>query len=195
MDQRLYDAVDFILNHAKTRDIEVIQEALKKRLTDQASHAMGYDPENIAREISDSIEEQVHQSIQSVEGSVREYVASLIKEKVPEIPDEHLKALLDSWVPKPGRKKRAAGKPGAGLTGAGELPEDVVLAMVGQFLSYSTDTMPPSQQAALREEIPDWQEKYWQMFPDPVKKALRGYLKGELDSETCWRRIHAALSP
>jgi hypothetical protein len=194
MDQRLYDAVDFILNHAKTRDIEVIQEALKKRLTDQASHAMGYDPRTIASEISDSIEEQVHQSIRSVEGSVREYVASLIKEKVPDIPHEHLMALLDSWVPKPGRKRRTAGPAGTGLSSGGELPGDVILTMVEQFLAYSTENMPISQQAALREEIPDWQEKYWQMFPAPVKKALKGYLKGELDSKTCWRRIHAALS-
>jgi len=194
MDQKLYDTVDYILNHALGRDLEVIQEALRKRLAGMKNRPMGFEPETFAKDMSDTIQEQVRQSAGMIQGSVRSYVAALIKEKVPEIPEDHLKTLLDSMVPDP-KKPRHGTPPGVSKSGGGavEVPADMLLTMIEQFIAYSTDAMPASQLIRLREEIPDWQKKYWAMFPEPIRKTLNGYLKGQTDADTCWYSIRSYL--
>jgi hypothetical protein len=189
MDQRLYDTVDYILNHALGRDLEVIQEALRKRLEGRRNRPPGFEPESFARDMSDSIQEQVSQSAQMIQGSVRSYVAALIKEKVPEIPEDHLKTLLDSMVPSPKKKRRIDNSESSSV----EVPADMLLTMIEQFIAYSTDAMPAPQQVRLHEEIPDWQNKYWALFPGPVKETLSSYLKGKIDAESCWSAIRYHL--
>ena len=180
MDENLYALVDYILNKAHERDLEVIQEALKRRLQERQRLPMEYDPKSMAMEIASQIDDQVRQSIGSIKHSVRDYVTSLIRKHVPDIPEEHLQALLKEWVPDPPGAARMRQSPAADNTMEHSVPGEMLLTMISQFISYSTESMTASEQVRLEEEMPGWQEKYWAFFPEGIRRLIRRYLEGHI---------------
>lgn len=161
---------------------------------------MGLDPAKMAKSVSDNINEHVQSSLEQVHENIRGYVRELIKQEAPDIPEEHLQELVDTWTPDPQGKihGKAAGKtgdggPAAGGGSTGGLPPDLLLTMVRQFLSYSRGSMSIREQQRLREEIPDWQESYWKRFPPRVKKLISNVVKGNISQESFWDRLTSEL--
>ena len=156
---------------------------------------MGLDPAKMAKSVSDNIKEHVQSSLEQVHQHIRGYVRELIKQEAPEIPEEHLQELVDTWTPDPqGRiRGKAGGETGDGGPSAGGLPPDLLLTMVQQFLSYSRGSMSIREQQRLREEIPDWQESYWRRFPPRVKKLISNVIKGNIGEESFWDRLTSEL--
>jgi hypothetical protein len=188
-EEELYSVVDYILNHATTGEIEVIVAALKKRLSGTKG-PMGLDPSKMAQTVSDNINEHIYSSLEQVHENIRGYVRELIKREEPDIPEEHLRELVDTWTPDPrGETKNRGGG------GGPRLPPDVLLTMVKQFLAYSRGGMSVREQQQLREEIPDWQETYWRRFPLRIKKLLSLVLKGTINEESFWDRLTSELDP
>jgi DNA-binding PucR family transcriptional regulator len=183
-EEELYSVLDYILNRASEKELEAVTAALKKRL-EHVHGAMGLDPSKMAKAVSDNINEQVQSSIEQVHKNVQGFIARLIKQEVPDIPDEHLQVLLDTWAPEPGKKpvrERVS-----------NLPPDVLLTMIRQFLSYSLGMMGITEQEKLRDEIPDWQEEYWRSFPPEVQRLISMVLKGNLDEEMFWHAVEEEL--
>ena len=115
---------------------------------------------------------------------IQNFAVDVIRKEAPELSEEQISQLLDAWVPDPGKRIN---------NDSGNIPSDVLLTMIKQFLAYSSGTMSPSEQVELEQQIPDWQRVYWQKMPDGIRSVLTLFLKGSIDSETCWRQIYADL--
>ncbi len=187
-EEQLYEIADFILNKATTAEIEVLIAAIKKRLTGTKG-PLGLDPAKMARSVSDSINDNIDSTLHQVHEHIQGYMRKLIKQEVPDIPEEHLRELIDTWAPDP-HGKNSSGDRNESAAG---LPPDVLLTMAKQFLSYSLGAMSLREQQRLREEIPDWYEVYWQRFPPGVKKLLSLIIKGEIDEQQFWKRLSSEL--
>ncbi len=189
---RLYEIVDFILNEASERDLEVVRSALKRRIDGaDARGAMGVDPARLARSAAASIQEQLGGSIDQIRATVRNFAVEMIRKEAPEVTEAQLRELLNAWVPESSTapERRAPGEKGA----AKQLPPEALLAMVAQFVSYSTESMSVSEQLKLREQIPDWQSRYWKKFSPRLRALVSYLLNGELDPDTFWERVHGEL--
>lgn len=185
MDQdSLYQVVHFILNEADDEELKVIVEALKRRLNDEAKGPMGLSPEKLGKAMAGKINEQVRESLDSVHDTVRKFIAEMIRKEAPEIPEEHLEALLEEWAPKPGEQPKRR-KP------APDLPPDVLFTMVRQFVDYARGLLHGGEQQRLWEDIPDWKEKYWAAFPEQVRQLISSLLNNSIDEEKFWVRIKA----
>ena len=185
--KELYNIAEFILNKADEKDLQVIEEALNRRLTQKNRAPRGVDINHLAHTTGEAVSKQLSASREQIRETVTGFVKDIIKQHAPEIGDEELKTLLDAWAPDPETiKKRSAGK-------EKKLPGDVVLKMIDQFLRFSNDEMSLDEQKTLRDSIPQWQEEYWKAFPQKIRGLLTLYLKGRIDGETCWAEIKKEL--
>ena len=181
----LYNIVDYILNKAGEKELEVVKEALKRRIENKNHSPMGIDINRMAHDAGSSLGRQVASSKDYIRDTVKDFVVRTIKQQAPEISERDLDVLIDQWVPAPGKTgKKAEGK---------QLPSDVIIKMIDQILRFSSGEMPLSEQAELNSSMPDWQENYWKHFPDKIRGLITLYLKGKIDSGTCWDEIKKEL--
>jgi hypothetical protein len=104
-------------------------------------------------------------------------VVEMILQQYPNISDEELQAMLDKFVPDEAQRRNE------GL----ELPRELRISMLDQFIRYSVGRMPADEQNELKRASPDWVQRYWSAF-SPRHRALLGQLlKGEIDSDDFWR--------
>lgn len=185
----LYQSLEYILNQATDKEIEVIIEAIKKRSEgNRGSVLSGMNVGKMSRNIASSIQDQLSMPLDGIRKMVREMVVKMIKQNVPDIPEEHLEVLLQEWVPEPGQKKPVQAAPSAPT-----LPPDVMLTMVKHFTKYSTGAMSPGEQLMLKQANPEWFDTYWSNFPKSIKILLNSYLKGHMSAEDFWSKIKADL--
>jgi len=119
---------------------------------------------------------------------VRHFVADMIKQEVPDIPEEHLQELLSEWVPTPEEKASKAPVRKA------PLPAEAGMAMVRDFIAFSEGRMTLDKQGVLRDEVGDrWPEIFWGRFPERVCKLIHVYLDKKLDGEVFWSEVKATL--
>lgn len=182
-EKELYNVVEYILNKAGEKELEVIKEALKRRIEKRQHSPMGIDINRIAHESGDALSRQISSSKDYIRNSVKDFVINTIKQEVPDISDHDLEVLLDQWVPDPGKMKK----------NENQLPPDAVIKMIDQFLRFSSGEMAVSEQAELNRSMSGWQENYWRHFPDKIRGLITLYLKGKIDSGTCWDEIEKEL--
>lgn len=192
--------MEFILNKADDSELEVISEALKKRLKARKNGPSGIDINYLAHSTGETISRQVSSSREYIRKTVTEYVAKIIRQHAPGITDDQLKVLLDEWVApdlNEGKSDLFPEKPAARQQerkGKDEkIPPDMVVRMIDQFMRFAKGRMPLDEQANLREYIPNWQEEYWKSFPAKIRGLLTLYLREKIDSETCWEEIKQEL--
>jgi len=185
--KELYNIADFILNKADDKDLHVIEEVLNRRLAQKSRSPRGVDINHLAHTTGETVSRQLSASREQIRETVTGFVKNIIKQHAPEISDDELKVLLNEWAPDPEAiKKRNANK-------EKKLPKEVVLKMIDQFLRFSNDEMSLDEQKELRDALPDWQQEYWKGFPQKIRALLTLYLKGRIDSVTCWREIQKEL--
>jgi hypothetical protein len=184
MDEKLYLVIDYILNHAQDRDIDVILKAVKKRYDrKQAGGGLNPDARGMARDMAAQIQEQVGFSRDQIRQTVRDLSADIIRKNAPELNEDQIEELLGAWVPDPD-------KAGPRFP---PVPRDALTTMVDQFLRYSTGSMSATEQMRLEHEIPGWTERYWERFPRDLRQIIEVYLKGKLDEEEFRRELHLCL--
>jgi len=190
---QLYKVVDAILNQATEDDLEVIEAALQRRLGEDeeggGSSAFQFAPKKIAEESAHSISEQVSYSKSTVRNMIKNFAVDIIRKEAPELSDEQVRELLKAWIPDP-----ESATPRAQHKKESNIPFDMMIAMIEQFIEYSEGRLSVRQQAQLRQEMGEWQEKYWKWFPPDIREALSLYLKGTIDKETFWLDVHKTLS-
>ena len=98
---RIYPVLDYILNHADADDLAAIREALKRR--EEQRGFGGVDLKNVAKETSRGIEGQIGGSLDSIRDMIRKFAVEMIVKESPDIPEEHLKKLIEAWIPTAGR--------------------------------------------------------------------------------------------
>ena len=185
--KELYNIADFILNKADENALRVVEEALNRRLSQKNRSPRGIDINHLAHTTGETVSRQLSASREQIRATVTDFVKNIIKQHAPEIGENELKVLLDEWVPDPEEKKKnLAGK-------EKKLPSDVVLKMIDQFLRFSNGQMSLDEQKELRDTMPDWQQEYWNAFPQKIRGLITLYLKGKIDSETCWQEVKKEL--
>lgn len=188
--KELEAALDYIMNRADEEEFEVLLKACERRRRDRSllGKIGGLGPSESARRAAEGIQGQMGYSLDGIRSMVKDFVADIIRKNAPEIPEEDLSALLDAYVPDPETARERAGE---GSRTA--LPPEALLKMAEQFVEYSGGTMSPSRQRALWEEMPRWQEAYWQAFTPEMKILIKAYLEGKLDAEEYAKAIVSIL--
>jgi hypothetical protein len=171
-------ALDFILNEASDSELDVVVKACERRIRDRTVFASlgGQGPAAMARDMAEGLAEDVGATMERVRGTVRGFVADIVRKQAPEIGEDQLAALLDEYAPEPGSARERPAPPA--------LPPEAVLGMLRSFVAYSEGRMAPSRQRELWESDPDWQSSYWKSFSPELKALVKAYLEGRVDGDT-----------
>ncbi|MDR2542861.1 MAG: hypothetical protein LBC80_05365 [Treponema sp.] len=188
-DTRLIQAIDFILNHSDEATIEVLAEAvIKRRRNLTMFQAIGNipDPEKMAKEISSSLGGGTEKIMGGMKQSIQEMIVRICREHAPELNEKQINELCQAWLPSP----NSAGKKGAKTQ---DLPPDVLLSMIEQFISFSNGTMTETVDKGLREELGAWPQRYWDTFPAVIRQFITDYLKDKITHNEFKSKIVLAL--
>ena len=174
MADRIESVLDFILNRATQGELEIMRTALERRLGPAIPGNVGaLDFGEMAKKISGDLGGRFQMpGMDQVHDMTRNLVKNMIQEQQPDIPPEHLELLLDEWVPKPGKDE-----PGREAA----MPRDVLNSMVEQFAAFSLGQLPAEEDKSLRGEMPNWPEKYWEIFSPRTKALIKGLINGQMD--------------
>ena len=185
-DPELVRTIDYILNRCGEAEIEAVAAAVVRRKRDLSLFgASGMaDPRRWAKETARRVEGGA--ALDSIRSTVRSMATELIRREAPELDEGQVDELLGAWT---------AGRPSG--SGKGEssaaLPQDVLGAMVDQFVAYSTGKMEKAEDEALREELGAWPERYWKAFPAVVKSLISDLLAGRCPEVDFKKKMLAAL--
>ena len=190
--------MDYILNRCGAAEIEAVAAAVVRRKRDLAlfgeSHML--DPRTFAKKAAEDLTLGVGGGLEMVRRTVRDMAAGMLRREAPELGEDQIEELLDAWVPDGGGADHPDSRvetANAGSTRNGRVPPDVLMAMVDQFVTYSTGTMQNGADEALRREMGDWPERYWRSFPAVVRSVVSEYLKGGTTEKEFRSRLRAAL--
>jgi hypothetical protein len=191
--QELESVLDAILNRADFRDLDVLKVALERRARDlNRVGGPGLDLAGNASRMAESIQAQIGGTRAELDTMVRNLVEGLIRQKAPDIPEEHLKALLSEWAPDAQARAERSQKAPVEST---NLPADLLTVMIREFVAYSTGAMTAGEQVRLNDEIPDWPTVYWKKFPDRIQRLIKVFLDGKLPLEDFWNEVRQTLRP
>jgi hypothetical protein len=170
--------LDYILNKADAAEFEVIAKACQRRGRDSKAFAGlgGEGPAAMARRMAAELQTNVGATMDNVRGTVRGFVADIIRKNAPEITEEQLQDLLDEYDPPPGSRRTEDQASG--------MPPEALLGMAKSFVEYSRGVMAPSRQKELWDSNPRWQDQYWAAFPAEVKALVKAVIEGTIDEKT-----------
>lgn len=173
--KELLRVVKYILSGRSDEDLVLVRSALERRMEGKGrSGPQG--PKGLVLGLG----MDANSAMRSIHRGARKLAAEIILQHQPEIPESHLNALLDAWVPMPGKRRK--GPPIRG---------EVMLAMIEQFVAYGTGSLTGDE---LKKFPEGWADKYWEAFPDDVKKLIASYLRGEADKALFWAKIRESLA-
>jgi len=178
----LVRVMDYILNRCDEKSIDAVAAAVVRRRRDLAMFGGAAnlpDPKAMARELSGQI--NTGASMKGLRDAVREMAVKIIRQEAPELNEEQIVSLTSAWIPDKDSHL------------SDELPPDMLLEMVDQFVSFSTGSMSNAENNKLRKEIGPWPERYWKAFPEVVKLIIKEYLDGEINEKAYRSKIAAAL--
>ena len=177
---RLIAALDFILNHATGAELEALASALSRRGNSSASSLNFQDmASSVTRGLSGRF--AMPENMNEV---TRNMVKGMIRQHEPNLSPEQIDVLLDQWVPSPQQVRQGQ---------EGKYPPEVRYSMAEQFLMYGIGNMPDSEARELKEAMPDWHEKYWNIFSPVIRTLLADAIRGNLGLSDCRARLKAHL--
>ena len=196
-EKELLAVTDYILNRAGGREIELIFAAVERRKAELANGG-GYvlsaiNPENMAKQMSESINRSIQASLDGVRHTFRDFAADMLQKEAPELTTEQMNMLIDSWIPASGSydsKTKSLSQNGK----VGGLPADVLYGMILQFVSFSIGEMQKREDEELRKNMGNWPEKYWKRFPPSIRQEIKTFLNGETTSGEFRKNITAMIS-
>lgn len=177
--QELLSAADYILNKADKKEMEVIIEAVERRLAvlNNPQGLSAINPEKMAKQMSESIHQSIRNSLDGVRNTFREFAADMLTREAPELTKEQMQKLIDSWLP--AESSYSKGKSISKNGKINGIPASAMYEMILQFVSFSIGEMPEKENTELRSSIGDWPEKYWKNFPKEIQSEIRNFLHGE----------------
>lgn len=220
------DVLDYILNRAGLREIDALAAAVERRRKDLSSMSgmSTLDPARFARNMAETVQQSIDESMEGMRRSFRQFAVDLIRKEAPELSEEQMNELVDSWIPdrpvRPGARGKLdgasdlppltmnAGAPGS--TGGGGvggrpaslarkglvngIPGEAMLEMARQFVAYSAGRMTLSDESALRDAVGDWTSVYWNKFPEALRTLIRDYLGGGFPEDAFARELESLLT-
>jgi hypothetical protein len=193
--EELVKTLDYILNRCNERDIEAVAEAVVRRRRDIAfygSMPVAPDPRRFAEELTSQL--NIGGNIESLKNSIRDYAIRIIRQQAPELTDAQIKELTRSWIPdKSSRKKTGKSGLNQSLVADTDLPHDLLVSMIDQFVSFSLGRMEEEDDRVLRKEMGSWPSRYWDAFPQVIRLLITDFLKGEIEEDEFNSKIYLAL--
>ena len=187
-DTALVQTLDYILNRSDASTIEVIAEAVVRRRRDlSVFYAVGNfgDPQRMAKEITERINDGIGAGIEGMRDSVREMIIRIVQEHAPELNDKQIDELSNAWLPDSVMRD--------GTNKSEQIPSDVLLSMIEQFISFSNGAMKESVDEGLRAEMGAWPQRYWKAFPPVIRQIISDYLKDKVTEKEFKSKIVIAL--
>jgi hypothetical protein len=176
-DPRLVQALEYILNRSDESSIEVLAEAVVRRrreLSMFGTMSKIPDPQRMAEEISDKLNTGIGAGIETLKKSVRDMTVRIIKEHAPELNDDQIEELCQTWIPQ---------AEGEGNGSASKASRDMMASMIEQFISFSRGTMSKEIDNELRETLGEWPQRYWNVFPPVIRLIITDFLKDRITEE------------
>jgi hypothetical protein len=191
-EEPLYTILEYILNRATSAELEVIAEALQRRQSSAGGFG-GFSPRNMAENVAEKVKEQLG-SMLDVRSISRQIVTDLIRQKEPNISDQELEVLLNHWLPGAAESRSTPAEMAETLQQNVEEAEtvapDVLITMISQYVAARQGTMSPEEQARLPK---DWQNRYWESFPEQLRVGIREHLQGKLSQVEFWKQVISSL--
>jgi hypothetical protein len=192
-EEPLYSIIEFILNRATPAELEVIAEAVKRR-QHPGKGLGGISPRGMAENIAKKVKQQLGGML-DVRTISRQIVTDLIRQKEPNISDRELEVLLDNWLPgtAPARQEGSEPAEPAGQDQAPapeQLAPDMLITMISQYVSARRGTLPREEEDKLPK---NWQSRYWESFPDTIRRCIREHLNGQLSEVDFWDSVISSL--
>ncbi len=181
----LEGVLDAILNRADFKDLEVLKAAMDRRAGDLNRVGGGLDPRAQAGQMAKAIQAQIGGTKEELDTMVKGLVENLIRQKVPDIPPEHLTQLMEEWLPTTMGKTPRAKK--------STLPAEALASMIRDFVAYSTGAMTAVRQVAMNDDMPNWPQQYWNQFPERIRRLIKVFLDGKLPDDVFWEEVRATL--
>jgi len=193
--QELVKTLDYILNRCNEADIEAVAAAVVRRRRDIAMYGampIAPDPHRMAEELTSQL--NIGGNIENLKTSIRDYAIRIIRQQAPELTDAQINELTSSWIPdRSGRKKTGKSSRGQSLAADTDLPHDLLLSMIDQFVSFSMGRMEEEDDRALRREMGAWPARYWDAFPQVIRLLITDFLKGEIEEDEFNSKLNLAL--
>ena len=130
----------------------------------------------MAHSMSRAVQSQM-ESKDRINKMIRGFIQELLQKNQPDIPDEHIKMILDEYMPNEEMKEKGR---------EDKLPRDAVLSMIVQFVDYSFGRMSSAEKAQL---APDWSRKYWDIFSGDTRRLIADLLQGKIAESAFWEEI------
>ncbi|MCL2244498.1 MAG: hypothetical protein FWC03_08535 [Treponema sp.] len=185
-DPELLQSLDYILNRSNESAIDVLAEAVVRRRRNlSVFNVMGGmpDPQGMAKQITERVNAGIEGGIENMRQSIRKMIVNIIRENAPQLSDKQIDELCEAWLPETGSGKIVQSR----------VPDDMLLSMIEQFISFSHGTMHESVDQNLREEIGAWPQRYWDVFPPVVQQIISDYLKEKISKADFSSRLKLAL--
>ena len=185
----LVRVLDFILNRCDENAIEAVAAAVLRRRRELAMFGGALnlpDSRKMAQELSAKID--IGGAINGLKASLRDMALRIIRQEAPELSDEQVKQLADTWIPEGGSKQPRRKE------GNSALPEDLLRSMIDPFVAFSQGAMDAGEDQELRDQLGPWPERYWKAFPPVIRLFITDYLKGETGEKDFRRSIATAFS-
>ncbi len=181
--KEMLQILDFILNRSTYGDLDVIQEAIRRRTRDIKTGIAGIDVRGIARQTAGSIQKQIG-SADEVTHMIRRFVRELITQQQPDLTEEQLESLLDKCLPgAEANDKKSTGNDEEPGSIEERFPPDMIQSMLVQFIDFSLGRMGKDEKKDL---APDWHMRYWEAFSPSLKRLLSDLLKGRISEGRFW---------
>lgn len=94
--------LDYILNRCTLREIDAVASAVDRRRDDLTASTgiISLDPDRAAHVMSNAVQKSIDQGMEGIRKSFRNFAVDLIRKEAPELTDEQMGELVDSWIPK-----------------------------------------------------------------------------------------------
>lgn len=189
----LMAVLDYVLNRCTIREIDALEAAVERRRRDLTSSSgiISLDPSRAAKQMTGAVNAGIEKSMDGIKNTFRNMAADMIRKEAPELSEEQMEELIESWLPHDLRAG-GAGHGGDGQTEyrglaqkglVGGIPRDAMFEMVRQFVDYSTGAMPLAEESSLRDAVGDWTALYWKKFPRELQGLIRDFLGGTMTGE------------
>jgi hypothetical protein len=163
--ENILKIIDDFIKNATADELEELRGLLKKR----KKTGINIDFTGMARDTAETIQKQMRLTNETVKATARDLVARLARSYNPEFSEKEIRAIVDEMVPSAGPKKK--------------VPPALMIAMVEQFISYSTGAM---SEREMKEFPSGWQKKYWEAFPQSLQRLIADLLYDKIDEREFW---------
>lgn len=160
--QYIEEITAFILKSATEGELDILDAAIKRRGRVNSPEDIKFS--NLAQNLID----QNNFEMPDFHDMSRDMIKNIILENVEEISKNDLDILLDHYTPDPAKKREDEKN----------IPPEMLQSMIKQFIAFSVGRMDKMEEAELRHTLPNWPEKYWQIFSPETQSWIKNTIKG-----------------